>query len=106
MLVYGTGDVNPITQLVWFDRAGKQLAILGMPVAHSHPSLSPDRKRVAVERIDSETQLPDIWMVEVSRGITSRFTFDPALDMIEVRRRISSAGQSLADYVGTRTGSQ
>jgi Tol biopolymer transport system component len=41
------------------------------------PELSPDEQRVAVEQIDAQTGEPDIWLLDLSRGTNSRFTFGP-----------------------------
>src|SRR5262249_23763280 len=52
----------------------------GGPEAYSHPSLSPDEKSVAVTNSNPSLGTPDIWRLDVSRGIASRFTFDPEWD--------------------------
>ncbi|MCI0613111.1 hypothetical protein L0244_08990, partial [bacterium] len=67
-------------QLVWWDRAGKQIGTLGTSSVIAQPSLSPDEKKLLVEREDAANGTSDLWMVELSRGIFSRFTFDPAND--------------------------
>ncbi|MDA2938906.1 serine/threonine-protein kinase [Acidobacteria bacterium AH-259-A15] len=69
-------------QLVWLDREGKRLgAPVGEPADYSNPELSPDGKRVAVGRLDPETQTRDIWLFDLARGTSSRLTFDPADDL-------------------------
>jgi eukaryotic-like serine/threonine-protein kinase len=78
-VVYQT-EYAPATQLIWFDREGKQLAILGGSNGYRKPALSPDEKTVAVERPDPETEGTDIWLVETTRGVASRLTVDPAPD--------------------------
>ena len=66
-------------QLVWFDRSGKQISTLGPDGEYSDdPRISPDGTRVATKRVDPTTRGADIWIFETSRGIGSRFTFDPA----------------------------
>jgi Tol biopolymer transport system component len=40
--------------------------------------LSPDEKRVAVQRIDGNNS--DIWMIDLARGVPSRFTFEARVD--------------------------
>jgi hypothetical protein len=65
-------------QLTWFDRSGKVLGTLGAPDENNlyDPALSPDGRRVAVERsIQGNT---DIWIIDGVR--TTRFTFDEGLD--------------------------
>jgi Tol biopolymer transport system component len=69
------------TQLAWFDRAGKRLGSVGEPGAHTNPALSPDEKKVAVGRFDPQTNMRDIWVLELARGTALRLTFDPADDL-------------------------
>jgi Tol biopolymer transport system component len=61
-------------QLAWFDRNGKQLGVVGAPAEYNDVVLSPDGKRVAVQRIDSNGS--DVWMIDADRALPSRFTFD------------------------------
>jgi serine/threonine protein kinase len=83
VLVYKSNDAGK-TQLVWFDRSGKQLGAPGPPGEYSFPALSPDEKRVAIDRDDPQTGTFDIWLLDLARGIPSRFTFDPANDVYPV----------------------
>jgi serine/threonine protein kinase len=69
---------TPNTQLAWFDRRGKQLALVGAPAADTGLRLSSDEKRLAVSRIDPQTATADIWLIDLARNNPSRFTFDPA----------------------------
>jgi len=82
VLVYRSGTSRN-SQLTWFDRSGKQLGTVGPPGAYGNPSLSPDEKRVAVQRgeLPGQGGSPDIWLIETGpRGATERFTFDPATE--------------------------
>ena len=46
---------------------------------HGYPSaLSPDGRRLAVSRTSGTS---DIWLIDIRRGVPSRFTFDPAFDL-------------------------
>jgi Tol biopolymer transport system component len=65
-------------RLTWFDRQGKKLGTIGEPGVYRTLTISPDGKRVAVERTDPQTQNKDIWLIEVASGATTRFTSDPA----------------------------
>ncbi len=67
-----TGQNVGLSQLVWLDRGGKQVAEAAPRAEYVRPALSPDGKRIAFERGG------DIWVLEWERGIASRFTFDPA----------------------------
>ena len=66
-------------QLVWRDRSGKLLGTVVEPGGYIHVDLSRDEKRVAVARREGASG-SDIWLLELSTGIFSRFTFDPADD--------------------------
>jgi len=61
------------TQLTWFDRRGKQLALLGPSGEYRRPSLSPDGHYVAFERGAPS----DIWVMDIQKGVTSRLVSRP-----------------------------
>jgi eukaryotic-like serine/threonine-protein kinase len=64
------------SELVWFDRAGKQLSVIARTGEYENPMLSPDGKYVAFQRGTP----PDIWVLDIARGLTSRLTSDPSFD--------------------------
>jgi dipeptidyl aminopeptidase/acylaminoacyl peptidase len=67
-------------QLVWVDRSGKMLGAVGSPDENelANPALARDGQRVAVNRTVQGNQ--DVWLIEVSRSVAGRFTFDEAND--------------------------
>lgn len=67
-------------QLVWVDGAGKMLGAIGPPdeSAPGNPELAPDGQRVGIGRIVQGNT--DVWLIDVGRGVPSRFTFDVAID--------------------------
>jgi hypothetical protein len=67
-------------RLTWFDRQGKQVGAIGERGVYRTLTISPDGKRVAAERTDSQTQNRDIWLVDATTGATTRFTSDPGWD--------------------------
>jgi eukaryotic-like serine/threonine-protein kinase len=83
VLVYQSGGMAK-TQLIWFDRSGKQFGAPGLPSLYEWYVLSPDEKRVAISRVDSQTLNADIWLLDLARGISSRFATDPAADLYPV----------------------
>ena len=83
VLVYITGNPVP-SQLTWFDRNGKQLGTVGPPAAYRVMRLSPDERRVAVERTDPPAVSSDIWLIELARGVPSRLTSHPGNDLYPV----------------------
>ena len=63
------------TQLVWLDRAGRPQGTIPLPPGrYLDPSLSPGDQRMIVHRQSSPTEM-DLWMVELSRSVATRFTF-------------------------------
>lgn len=79
VLAYRTGS-GQINQPLWFDRGGKQIGSLGAAGLYFTLGLSPDERRAAVDITDDKTGTADIWLFDLSRGIPSRFTTDPAPD--------------------------
>ena len=77
VLAYHTGGGGALSRLQWFDREGKQLSSVGEAGLHGSVSLSPDETRAAISRLDSG----DIWIFDLSRGVSSRFTFNPAREL-------------------------
>jgi Tol biopolymer transport system component len=70
------------TRLAWVDRAG-QAQGNGAPDGVYHDvSLSPDDKRVAFSR-PGQTGT-DVWLTDLDRRITSRFTFRPPLNNVPI----------------------
>ena len=75
MLAYQGGSARLGTELLWFDRSGKQLGKVSERERYSDPRLSPDGKRLAVTAGDP---LTNIWVFELQRGTKTRLTFDDA----------------------------
>jgi len=73
-----------MTRLTWVDRAGRPTGTVGPPGPYRNPVLSPDGTRVAVERTDPQSATQDIWLIELARGVASRFTFDGHNDVYPV----------------------
>jgi WD40 repeat protein len=77
-VVYRVGSAN-VRQLVWMDRSGKELGRVGPPAdLYVNPSMSPDGRRVVLQRTVNGN--PDIWLLDLARGVLTRFTSHPALD--------------------------
>ncbi|HJZ80376.1 MAG TPA: protein kinase, partial [Pyrinomonadaceae bacterium] len=77
VLVFFTNSA-PNTQLIWVDRQGKQIELVGATAVDTGVRLAPDEKRLAVTRLDPQTASADIWLIDLARNNPSRFTFDPA----------------------------
>jgi Tol biopolymer transport system component len=73
VLVYRTGTGE--TQLSWFDQRGKRLGTVGEPSTYISMALSPDGTRAVVSRGDSKNANIALWIMDLGRGTSSRFTF-------------------------------
>ena len=80
VLVYQSGFSQVVLQLLWFDRAGRQVGILGDKALQGDFSISADLKRVVVSVSDPRVGPPDLWIYDVARGLRTRFTTDPSAD--------------------------
>ena len=86
VLVYGNGS-SSTSRLTWRSRDGRQTSTLDAPGIYLAPRLSPDGTKLAVTRADPVTANADISIIDTSRGVGSRFTFDPAFDFHPVWSR-------------------
>ncbi len=66
------------SRLTWLDRAGREVQQVAAAADYRAPSLSPDGRRVAIRRTDGGNL--DVWMLDLVRGTSGRFTFDPGFD--------------------------
>jgi hypothetical protein len=79
ILVYDASAGGGLNQLTWIDRNGKRLGTIGEPGAVRFPAISPDEKQAVATIIDTQ-QNGDLWILDVQRGISNRFTFHPRAD--------------------------
>ena len=77
-LAYRSGRQSTSQQLTWFDRAGKPLGTVGDAGAHEQLALSPDATHAAY-RDGLGTVAGDLWVADLVRGVSERFTFDRTL---------------------------
>jgi len=74
-LAYRSGASNGgATQATWFDRQGKPTGTFGQPGPDGGLKLSPDATRAA-GRDQPQDANGDIWLLDFSRGVRTRFTF-------------------------------
>jgi serine/threonine protein kinase/Tol biopolymer transport system component len=76
-VVYSSNRNTNHSQLTWFDESGKELGRIGTPGVLANPALSPDGKRVAFDGSDFKANNVDVWIYDLERAASSRFTFDP-----------------------------
>jgi eukaryotic-like serine/threonine-protein kinase len=61
------------------DRSGRELETVenGNLENMLNPDLAPDGRRIALRVQDPQTRTRDLWLIDLTRGVPSRFTFDP-----------------------------
>jgi dipeptidyl aminopeptidase/acylaminoacyl peptidase len=78
------GQSGVLTQLVWLDRSGKQIGVLGEQARSGDLKLAPDGGRAAVSVFDLARRARDIWLFDIARGLRTRFTFDVADELTSI----------------------
>ena len=77
VLAYVSG-VSLAERLTWVDRSGKELGAVGTEALFGWPSISPDGKTIAIDRINAPSSSAfDLWLLNPERGTETRFTFGP-----------------------------
>jgi len=73
VMVYRTAGAGSLKKLVWFDRSGKEIGVLGEPRENLvNPEISPDGHQVAVDQTIQGGTL--VWLIEVARGVPRKLT--------------------------------
>jgi hypothetical protein len=73
---------SPLRQFRWVDRKGKPGGTVGEPALSAFFHLSPDGRRIVVTR--GNPVGTDLWMLDVNRGVASRFVSLPGLNVTPV----------------------
>jgi Tol biopolymer transport system component len=74
-VIYRSGAAATKQRFAWFDRSGKEVGSVGEPGAFTgNFALSPDAKQLAVSIVEANRS--DLWVMDLSSGVTSRFTHD------------------------------
>jgi Tol biopolymer transport system component len=80
ILVYSQANTD-LRRIGWVDRAGRDIQDLGPTGSYGNMSLSPDGKHLAFTQMDASGSATDIWVRDLERNVSSRFTIDPANDI-------------------------
>ena len=76
-VIFHQGTGASLSQLVWYDRAGKEMGRVGEPGLLANPTLSPDGQRVSFDVADAKGKNIDVYLYDLQRNASTRFTFDP-----------------------------
>jgi len=86
-VISSTGSGAMLSLLTWYDRDGKDLGGIGEPGVIANPTISPDGEHATVDIADLKSANVDIWVQDLPRHVSSRFTFDPAEEVTGVWSR-------------------
>jgi Tol biopolymer transport system component len=77
VLAFWGGAVPPDTQLTWVNRAGVATGTVGPPGGYYTLALAPDERTVAVSRFEANerTLAIALWLIDVQRNTSTKFTF-------------------------------
>ncbi|MGI8958624.1 MAG: protein kinase domain-containing protein, partial [Bryobacteraceae bacterium] len=70
------GNDAPQTQLMWYSRDGKRLETAGENGRYLQIALSPDGTKVTLERLDTTSNVWNLWLLDLRTGTSSRLTSD------------------------------
>jgi Tol biopolymer transport system component len=76
VLVFRANGLLAASQPVFVDATGKTIASVGEPGDYQSASLSPDGSTLVVEKHDLKTSTGDLWLIDIARNMTTRFTSD------------------------------
>ena len=68
------------SELRWVDRSGRTGELVAPKGDYVDFRLSPDQSRVAYARVDPQMQAPDVWILDLTRGTSTRITSERLVD--------------------------
>ncbi len=74
-------DRDEVSRLVWIDRTGREVGTVGPPGGYKSFSIAPDGRRVFFGRSRPGIGTPDIWSVDLERGVETRITSEAGSEM-------------------------
>ena len=83
-LLLQTGAGVGTSQVLWFNRNGKELGSAGPPGLIANAALSPDGHRVVFDQMERDGSHWDVWTHDLASDATARLTFGPGLNQLPV----------------------
>jgi eukaryotic-like serine/threonine-protein kinase len=80
VLVYQSSAGSQSTRFVWVDRNGKAGPEFGDRPIELGSNLSQDGKRIAFDSYDIQSRNIDVWVYDLTKGLSTRLTFDAMID--------------------------
>ena len=97
-LAYASGGIPWGTRFTQIDRDGSNLRVASENQLSGFPRISPDGRRLALQRVDAVRSNPDIWVEDLERGSTLRLTTSAEQELMPVW---SPDGTQVAYRAGT-----
>ena len=86
-VIYSAESATNHSQLTWFDENGNETGRVGHAGVIANPSLSPDGKYAAWDANDLKAKNVDVWLFDLARRSSRRFTFEPPEEVAPVWSR-------------------
>jgi eukaryotic-like serine/threonine-protein kinase len=97
VLAFRNNGTAGTSQLMWFDRHGKQLGVIGPIASYQNVvSVSPDNKQLFVDPNDPKTGIPHLSVVDLARGVFTRL--NPG-DFPDLASAVSPDGRVAFTYI-------
>jgi Tol biopolymer transport system component len=77
-LMYRIAEESEETRIERLDASGAVVALVQGARPYQGGDLSPDGRRLAISIVDQQVGTGDIWIIDLERDVSTRFTFDPA----------------------------
>ncbi|MDX1583455.1 MAG: protein kinase, partial [Thermoanaerobaculia bacterium] len=77
-LLFRIAEESNDSRIERIDSSGATLSLIREPREFLGGSLSPDGGRLAVSIVDQQVGSGDIWIIDLQRDVSTRFTFDPS----------------------------
>ena len=74
LVIRRENESDDLLRIVWFDREGREAAILAPPADYWQLELAPDAKRVAITKHDYLSGYFAVWLASPSQGLLSPFS--------------------------------
>jgi serine/threonine protein kinase/Tol biopolymer transport system component len=81
VVAYQPGLGAGSSRLIWFDRSGREVEVVGDGAAFSDLEPSPDRSHAVVSVPERGRSTRDVWVFDLARRVRTRFTLDPVDDI-------------------------
>lgn len=84
VLVYLGKNAASVPELALFDLEGNKKRSFGQPEVFVNAKLSNDGSTIAMDLYEVSARNADVWLMDIIRGVKTRFTFDGSVDAFPI----------------------